>query len=86
VSLQDVVVTATTLEVKIAPKGDFKFTTQFIGQDGKVLATDRSMTPRYTLRGSERYVRAKITDSSGRSAWVQPVFTSLFVEQKEPAK
>ncbi len=66
-TLQDVVVTATSLEVKIAPKGDFKFTTQFIGQDGKVLATDRSMTPRYTLRGSERYVRAKVRIPAGLS-------------------
>ncbi len=80
VGLEDVRITPTTLEVRIAPKGDFKYTTQFIGQDGKVLATDRSLTPRYTLRGTERYVRAKVTDSGGAAAWVQPVFTSRFVE------
>ncbi len=82
VTLADVRVTANTLEVLIAPKGDFKFTTQFIGQDGTVLATDRTMTPRYTLTGSETYVRAKVTDSGGAAAWVQPVFTSRFTERK----
>lgn len=81
VTIEDVVVTATRLEVRIAPKGDFKFTTEFIGQDGAVLATDRSLTPRYTLKGNERYVRAKVTDSGGGAAWVQPVFTTRFVER-----
>ncbi|MCC6246092.1 MAG: PHP domain-containing protein [Gemmatimonadaceae bacterium] len=81
VSLTDVVVTTNTLTITIAPKGDFKFTTEFIGQDGKVLAVDKSMTPAYRLKGTERYVRAKITDSGGGAAWVQPVFTSRFVER-----
>ncbi len=81
VSLADVRVSETTLEVHIAPKGDFKYTTQFIGQDGTVLATDRSLTPRYTLTGTERYVRAKVTDSGGAAAWVQPVFTSRYVDR-----
>jgi len=82
VTLADVQVTATTLTITIAPKGDFKYATQFIGQDGVVLATDRSMSPTYTLKGTERYVRAKVTDSGGAAAWVQPVFTSRFVERR----
>lgn len=79
VTLSDVTVSPTTLEVRIAQKGDFKYTTQFIGQDGKVLATDKSLTPRYALKGTETYVRARVTDSGGAAAWVQPVFTSRFV-------
>lgn len=82
VTLADVQVSATRLSITIAPKGDFKFTTEFIGQDGVVLATDRSMSPTYTLKGTERYVRAKVTDSGGAAAWVQPVFTSRFVERR----
>lgn len=78
VALSDVMVSATALEVRIAQKGDFKYTTQFIGQDGKVLATSKSLTPRYELKGSETYVRAKVVDSGGGAAWVQPVFTSRF--------
>ncbi len=81
VALADVLVSATTLEVRIAPRGDFKYTTQFIGQDGQVLATDKSLAPRYTLKGTETYVRAKVTDSGGAAAWVQPVFTTRFVDR-----
>jgi len=32
----------------------------------------------YDLVGGEKYVRAKVTDSGGAIAWVQPVF----VEEK----
>jgi hypothetical protein len=46
------------------------------------LATDKSLTPTYTLRGDETYVRARIIDSAGRVAWVQPVFTTRFVERQ----
>ncbi|MBL0173617.1 MAG: PHP domain-containing protein [Gemmatimonadaceae bacterium] len=83
VTLADVIVTSAALEIRITQKGDFKYTTQFIGQDGKILATDRSMTPRYTLKGGETYVRAKVTDSGGAAAWVQPVFTSRFVTRAQ---
>ena len=78
VVLDSVSNTATTLSVRIRQKTNYKYTTQFIGAGGRVLATDRTLSPRYTLRGSERYVRAKIADSGGAVAWVQPVFTSRF--------
>ncbi len=79
VTLSELTVSETAMQLRIAPKGDFKYTTTFIGQDGKVLAIDRTLTPRYVLRGNETYVRAKVTDSGGAAAWVQPVFTSRFV-------
>ncbi len=79
VTLSELTVSETAMQLRIAPKGDFKYTTTFIGQDGKVLAVDRTLTPRYVLRGNETYVRAKVTDSGGAAAWVQPVFTSRFV-------
>lgn len=78
VTLSELTVSETAMQLRIAPKGDFKYTTTFIGQDGKVLAIDRTLTPRYVLRGNETYVRAKVTDSGGAAAWVQPVFTSRF--------
>lgn len=50
---------------------------------GKVVATDRSLTPAYRLTGSELYVRAKVTSSKPHPnpyaagdtevAWTQPV-------------
>ncbi|MEQ1693551.1 MAG: CehA/McbA family metallohydrolase [Gemmatimonas sp.] len=83
VTLADVTISPTSLEISIAQKGDFKYSTQFIGQDGKVLSTDRSLTPRYRLKGTETYVRAKVTDSGGAAAWVQPVFTTRFVTRAQ---
>lgn len=81
VALTDVIVSPTTLQIHIEPQGNFKYRTEFIGQDGKVLATDRTLNPRYTLKGTEQYVRAKVRDSGGAAAWVQPVFTTRFVKR-----
>ena len=74
VELEDVHVTATTLEVRIRTRGDFKYLTRFIGQGGRVLAETGSNPAVYSLASGEGYVRAKITDSGGAVAWVQPVF------------
>ncbi len=78
VILQDVVVTDSSLQVRIAQRSNFKYTTQFIGANGEILATDRSLAPRYRLRGTETYVRAKVIESQGAAAWVQPIFTSRY--------
>lgn len=80
--LDGLAVTARTLAFRIVPQGDFKYTTTFIGRGGRVLKTDRTLTPSYTLTGTETYVRAKVLDSGGRPAWVQPQFTTRFVEQR----
>lgn len=68
----------TTLSIRINQKSSFKYTTQFIGHDGRILAVDKTLSPRYRLRGTERYVRAKVIESGGATAWVQPVFTSRY--------
>ncbi len=81
VMLDDIVTTATSLQFRITQKGSFKYATHFIGARGKLLAIDRSLTPTYTLRGTEAYVRAKVMDSGGASAWVQPQFTSVYKNQ-----
>ncbi|MBC7788321.1 MAG: PHP domain-containing protein [Anaerolineae bacterium] len=75
VGLEDVAITATTLEIRILPRGDFKFRTAFIGTNGKVLH-ETSANPAVFRLGSNRtgYVRAKVKDSGGAVAWVQPVF------------
>lgn len=74
VQLDDVVITAQRLEVRIRQRGDFKYTTEFIGASGRVLATVGGVTPAYQLAGGEVYVRARVRDSMGAVAWVQPVF------------
>ena len=74
VHLADVVTEEDRLEIHIAPRGDFRYSTTFIGSGGRVLSVSSENPAVYTLQGRERYVRAKVTDSRGDAAWVQPVF------------
>jgi predicted metal-dependent phosphoesterase TrpH len=86
VELDDVVVTATQLEVRIRVRGNFRYRTQFIGAGGRVLAETDSNPAIYTLVGGEQYVRARVTDSGGAVAWVQPVFVTCGVDSPVPAE
>ena len=73
VVLEDVRATAKDLTVRVKVEGVTKLRIQFIGRNGAVLreATDANAT--YEFTGAEGYVRAKVIDSNGRMAWVQPV-------------
>jgi hypothetical protein len=51
-----------------------RYTTQFVGTGGKVLAQVSGTHPSYAIRGDEGYVRASIMDSNGKRAWTQPIF------------
>jgi hypothetical protein len=74
VTLRDVGGGREALTVSIAAEGDFRYTTRFVGGGGAVLATCGSVDCVYRFTGREAYVRATVTDSGGRRAWVQPVF------------
>ena len=74
VALADVQVDPTRLTITIEPRGDFRYTTEFIGRGGRVLARTGDLTATYTLRGDEGYVRARVRDSMGYHAWTQPAF------------
>ena len=75
VVLDDVVITERRLQIRVRQRGDFKYTTEFIGAGGRVLARVGGAEPAYELKGGETYVRARVRDSMGFVAWVQPVFT-----------
>jgi predicted metal-dependent phosphoesterase TrpH len=77
VSLRDVRVEPTRLTITIEPRGDFKYTTEFVGRGGRVLARTGDLTASYTPQGDEGYVRARVRDSMGYHAWVQPVFLQV---------
>ena len=62
------------LQVKIAQMGDRRYRTVFVGKGGRVLARETGVEASYRLQPGDGYVRATITDSTGRKAWVQPVF------------
>ena len=74
VELDDVIVEGGRLEVRIRGKGDFKYTTTFLGTGGRVLHVSHETEAVFRLTGPEPYVRAKVQDSGGAVAWVQPVF------------
>lgn len=62
------------LRLKISEANQTRFTTEFIGAEGKVLSRTFENPAGYQLKAGEAYVRARITDSNGNRAWVQPVF------------
>ncbi|HEX7023210.1 MAG TPA: hypothetical protein VF187_00205, partial [Gemmatimonadales bacterium] len=66
------------LALRIRQEGDFRYTTTFIGNDGRELGRAGGLAPRFVLdRKRARnvtYVRARVQDSGGSVAWVQPVF------------
>lgn len=76
VVLEDIVVEANRLTVRIQQDRSFRYTTTFIGDGGRVLATEPGIEPSLTLPADTdlTYVRAKVVDSGGRAAWVQPQF------------
>ena len=59
--------------------GDADATTVFLKESGTVLSTVTGATASYTLDGTEKYVRAVITLSSGERVWTQPVI-NLFAQ------
>jgi hypothetical protein len=54
-----------------------RYTTRFIGRDGRLLSEVSGLAPHFTFGGDETYVRASIMDSDGRRAWTQPVFRDV---------
>ena len=73
VVLDDVEATATALTVRVKTESTSKYRIRFIGRGGQVLNEATEPTATYTFTGGEGYVRAKVLESNGRVAWVQPV-------------
>ena len=73
VELEDVVITPKRYEVRVKVDRLSRYTIQFIGRDGRVLAERNESTAVYEPRGDEGYVRAKVIESNGKYAWTQPV-------------
>jgi hypothetical protein len=61
-----------TLTVRQEPPSS-KYLIQFIGKQGRVLSESTTSPATYTFKGDEGYVRAKVTESNGKVAWIQPV-------------
>lgn len=74
-SLSRIAVTETTYMVWPTEVGA---TVRFIGRDGRLLQTDGPLAAgrraAYALRAGDGYVRARITDTDGSTAWTPAVF------------
>ncbi|MBK7832354.1 MAG: PHP domain-containing protein [Gemmatimonadetes bacterium] len=73
VELVDVQRSTSRVEIRIKPDSWSRYTTRFIGRDGRVLAETAENPAMYSIKGDEGYVRAVILESNGKKAWVQPV-------------
>jgi hypothetical protein len=60
----------------IKDTGNTEYTTDFIGSGGKLLYRTNINPAVYRLSTENHYVRAKITDTTGHCAWIQPVFVA----------
>lgn len=74
VTLRDYQADGKQIAINIAPSGTSKYTVQFIGRWGKLLKEVTTNPAVYTFNGDEFYVRAKVIESNGKTAWTQPVF------------
>lgn len=73
VVLDDVRATSASLTVQVKPEATSRYRIQFIGRGGAVLSEAAEPTATYTFTGTEGYVRARVIESNGALAWVQPV-------------
>ena len=73
VELTDYEVTPKAMTITVKPNAFARYRVHFIGRGG-VLLKEVAATPSatYEFRGDEGYVRAKVLDSNGRVAWLQP--------------
>ena len=73
VVLDDLQATRTSMTISISQTKFSKYRIQFIGRNGVLLQESLGNPATYTFRGTEGYVRAKVIESNGQLAWVQPV-------------
>ena len=74
VQLESFRIEAAALDITVKQDRDYIYTTYFIGDGGRVLAQVDGLRARYELKPGVKYVRAKVVDSRGRTAWTQPAF------------
>ena len=73
VELSAIDVVNSTLTIVIRQEPSSRYRIQFIGRQGRVLSEATTSPASYTFKGDEGYVRAKVIESNGKFAWIQPV-------------
>ena len=62
-----------SVSIKVKEQRWSKYRIKFIGKGGKVLQEDLTASATYKIKGNEGYVRAKVLESNGKTAWTQPL-------------
>ena len=73
VELSDYQVTAEAMTVAVKKTSYSKYRIQFIGKGGVHLFEALDSPATYRFKGGEGYVRARVVESNGAMAWLQPV-------------
>jgi hypothetical protein len=73
VEMQTIDVSASALTITVREERSSKYRIQFIGRQGRVLSETTASPATYIFKGDEGYVRAKVIESNGKLAWIQPV-------------
>ncbi len=73
VELQELDVSAERVRIAVRPAPSSRYRVQFIGKGGTLLQESTEVNASYTVTGGEGYVRARVLESNGRMAWIQPV-------------
>lgn len=76
VTLRDYQVSANGVAVTVDEALSGPTTIDFIGKNGRLLRRSTNSPAVYNFTGDEMYVRVKITNAAGKSAWTQPVYTA----------
>jgi hypothetical protein len=73
VEMQTIDVSASAMTITVREERSSKYRIQFIGRQGRVLSETTASPATYIFKGDEGYVRAKVIESNGKLAWIQPV-------------
>ena len=73
VELQSITATSSALTIAVKTETSSKYRIQFIGKQGRILSEATESAATYTFKRDESYVRAKVIESNGKLAWIQPV-------------
>jgi hypothetical protein len=74
VEIAEYVGTPESIRVKVLEKNFAHYRIAFVTDGGKVVQETVGPEATYAMRGRETYVRARVTDSNGKHAWLQPVW------------
>jgi hypothetical protein len=73
VELEDVQTSAERMTVRVRSTEFSKYRIQFLGRNGRLLKESVEPAATYDITGDEGYVRARVLESNGRIAWIQPM-------------